>query len=679
MRSIFKWGLIFLGGIAVLFVLILLLVPLFVDINDYKPQIEKAANQATGRELVLGGDLALSLFPWAGVTVNDVLLGSPEGFTEKEFVRVSKFEARMKLIPLLFKDIQVKHVILKGFRLTLVQQKDGHTNWDFSSSDKKSMPEEKKTPTTSSDEAAQGGGFSLKALSVGQIAVTSGVIEYIDHAKGTKNEVSDVTLKLEEISLDKPIQLSFSAKIDGKPVSLKGNVGPIGEEPGKGTISIDLLVNAFEAIELNVVGKVTDPMSSPTYQFELNIPAFSPRQLLATIDETAVPETSDSEVLKKASMSAGVLGDAQQVSLTEGQLVLDDSTLSFQVHAKEFPKPNIRWSIQLDKIDLDRYLPKTEDKKADKTSASPKATTESGKAKPPKTDYTPLRKLEMDGNLSVDELKAGGATIQQLLMKLSAKEGKIALKPLTLNLYKGKMAANGLFDVRKDTPQSTISLSAQNIQAGAMVVDMFQKDIVEGTAGAEVSLSMVGDAPAQIKKTLNGTGDLMLKDGAIKGVDLGAMLQNVQAAFGMAEKTDATTQTEFAEFHSLFKIKNGVAKTDHTILKSPVMTAKVTGNADLNKETIKFRVEPTYVDVTRKDAEGKNKTSSLVPVLVSGTFSSPKFQPDLEGVVKQALEEKLTDIFNKGKKEKKEGDTEEEADPIEDTMKGLIKQFPLGR
>jgi hypothetical protein len=39
----------------------------------------------------------------------------------------------------------------------------------------------------------------------------------------------------------------------------------------------------------------------------------------------------------------------------------------------------------------------------------------------------------------------------------------------------------------------------------------------------------------------------------------------------------------------------------------------------------------------------------------------------------------LTDFFDKQKKGKKEGETGKEADPIEESVKGLIKQLPFGR
>ncbi len=676
MKSTFKWILIIMGGLAALFVLFLLLLPMFKNVNDFKPQIEKAVNQATGRKLVLGGDLKLSLFPWAGVSVKDVTLSSPDAFSEKEFLDVTEFEARMKLIPLLFKDVQVKHVLLKGFRLTLVQQKDGRTNWDFSGGEKKGPAVKKDTP----EPTHKDGAFSLKDLKVGEISVSNGVVEYIDHAKGSRNEVSDVNFQLSTISLDNPIGLNISAKIDGKPVSLTGKVGPVGKEPGKGTINIDLVMRALETIDLHIAGQVTDPMATPAYQFNIDVPKFSPRKLLSAIDEKMVPVTSDSGVLATASFKLGVIGGAKKISLSDGEFVLDDTTVTFQAKAKEFSKPNVQWRVQLDAIDLDRYLPKASKKSKEASQTSPSATPGKAAAKKQKTDYTPLQKLEMEGSFDAGKLKAGGASMTDIQMKVMAKGGRIELKPLSLNLYQGNLAVNGLFDVRKDMPKTSVNIKGQHIQAGGVVVDMFRKDIVSGTAETDISMTMTGDTSEMVKKTLNGTGELMLKDGVIKGVDLGAMLQNVKAAFGMAERTAAGNQTEFAEFHSLFNIQNGLVMTEDTVLKSPVMTAKITGNANLDKETLKFKIDPTYIDVTRETEDGQKKTSTLVPVMVTGTFSSPKFQPDLEGVVKQTIEKKITDLFDQRRKEKG-GNVAEDAKPdaLEESVKGIFKQLPFGK
>ena len=53
------------GGIILLIVVGLLAVWALVNPNDYKGRIAAAVKETTGRELILKGDIKLSVFPWA--------------------------------------------------------------------------------------------------------------------------------------------------------------------------------------------------------------------------------------------------------------------------------------------------------------------------------------------------------------------------------------------------------------------------------------------------------------------------------------------------------------------------------------------------------------------------------------------------------------------------------------
>ncbi|MBW1836947.1 MAG: AsmA family protein, partial [Deltaproteobacteria bacterium] len=97
--KVLKWILIIGGGLVVLVIAALLAIPMFVDINKYKPAIEKKVTAATGRPFSIGSDLDLSLFPFAGVRFADLQLGNPPGFKDKEFVKIKLFEVRVKLLP----------------------------------------------------------------------------------------------------------------------------------------------------------------------------------------------------------------------------------------------------------------------------------------------------------------------------------------------------------------------------------------------------------------------------------------------------------------------------------------------------------------------------------------------------------------------------------------------------
>ena len=73
MNRTIKWGLIVGGGLILLLIAALVLLPKFVDVKQYKPRIEAQVTKATGRSFSLGDDLRLSLFPYA---IGRIPLGS---------------------------------------------------------------------------------------------------------------------------------------------------------------------------------------------------------------------------------------------------------------------------------------------------------------------------------------------------------------------------------------------------------------------------------------------------------------------------------------------------------------------------------------------------------------------------------------------------------------------------
>ena len=305
MNRTIKWGLIVGGGLILLLIAALVLLPKFVDVKQYKPRIEAQVTKATGRSFSLGDDLRLSLFPYASLSFSDLHLGSLPGFKEKDFIIVKSFDVRVKLVPLLFKDIQIKRFILKGTRLVLETSEDGRTSWEFNT---KTTPElSVKTPTEIKKprNAESGEGLALKAFTLGELAVTDGSVLWLDHKKKERKEISDVTLLLQDVSLDRPIGVTFSARLDKQPFSLKGNVGPIGKMLGKGTIPLDLSVRAFEQVDMALKGNVVDPSTQPKFDLTINVSPFSPRKLLAAAGKAMPVSTSDPGVLNRVSFKAG--------------------------------------------------------------------------------------------------------------------------------------------------------------------------------------------------------------------------------------------------------------------------------------------------------------------------------------------------------------------------------------
>lgn len=679
MKRALKWVLIIGGGLVGLVIVALLLVPMFVDVDSYKPMIEEKVSEATGRPFRLAGDLDLSLFPWAGFGLSDLHLGNPPGFEREDFLYVRSIDVRVKLLPLLSRDLQVKRFILEGVQVNLEKAEDGRTNWeDLGGAPKEAgkKPAEQ-TPPESGKEISTSE-LPLQALAVGDFSV-SGALLWIDHAAGTRKEISDLSLKLQNVSLDQPIDMIFALKLDGNPLRLEGAIGPLSKDPMTASIPMDLQLTALDRLNMHIKGSIESLASTRRYDMGIQIAPFSPRELLQAFGGQTAPATADPDVLKRASLEVRAAGTPTEVSLKEGLVQLDQSNVKFSAQAEQFHRPSLAFDLELDKINIDRYLPPPGKEEGDQDKGTEKPKT--GKKAEP-IDYEPLRKLILDGTVRVGTLEAKGLRIQDILLEVSAKDGVIRMDPLEAKLYQGTIRADAQADVRGKTPKSRFSTRLKGIQAGPLVRSLADKDIIEGTVQGDVALDTVGDRPDPIKQNLNGRGELLFQNGAIVGVDLAAMARNAQAAFGLAEKqqTGDRPKTDFSELSAPFTIKEGVVNTPGTQLKSPFLRLVATGTADLVDEILDFRVEPKVVATMKGQGDTKERSGIRVPILVTGPFSSPKFRPDLKGVIEENLKGKVPDASQLKKMLQPGSDQgEEQTDSPKDQVKDLLKGFGVGQ
>ena len=631
MKSFLKWGAIIIGCFAVVIIAAMLLIPMFVDVQKYKPMLEDKVTEATGRPFSVGDDLRLSLFPWAGVSFSDLRLGNPAGFSEKDFVTVKSFEVRVKLLPLISKDIQIKRFVVNEPRIILLKNEKGRANWEQPKPPAEDSPMGKaeKTPAQAT------GPFELpiSALTVGNLAINNGSAIWDDRPGGTRNEISQINLALKDVSLERPVRLTFSALVEQKPISIEGSVGPLGQSLQAGSIPLDLSLKALEQLVMRLKGSLENPLTNPGVNMDIEIAEFSPRKLVAALGQEFPVETSDPEALNRIALKTYVKAEAGKVSVSNGTMNLDQSRMKFSAKAFDFSRPNLKFDLDLDQIDLDRYMPPPSDQ--------PAAEKSTGNTSTKKPDYAPLRRMILNGTAKIGKLTVSKARVQDVLLQIKAKDGIIKLDPLNLKMYQGNATGKAVLNVVKNTPKSDLKLRINDIQVNPLLKDVLEKDFLEGRTNADIKLTLAGDTPEQIKQTLNGKGNLQFNDGAIVGIDLASMARNVQSAFGMGTQGGPRPRTDFTELAIPFTVKNSVANTPGSSLKSPFIRIIAAGTADLVKETLDFRVEPKAVATIKGQGDAARRSGLMVPVLVSGTFASPKFRPDLSAAAKQKIEEQV--------------------------------------
>jgi len=449
MKKVLKWGLIVIASLVVIIIAAILIIPRVVDVQKYKPELEKKIAEASGRPFSVSDDLRLSVFPWAGISFSDLQLGNIKGFEEKDFVRIKSFEVRIKLLPLLSKDIQVKKFILNEPRMVLVKNKDGRVNWELPQKVDKPK-KDVKVPVGKISET----GLPISALWVEDFSIKNGMVLWIDHAAGTRKQVSNINLTLQEVSLDRPVQLKFSAVMDKQPLSIQGSVGPVRKGFQDGSVSMDISLTALNQLTMRFKGALENLAVTPGIELDLQVAAFSPRKMVAALSRTFPMATADPTAFDRMTLNAHIKANSKKVSVSNGILGLDESKLNFSMKASDFSKPAVTFDLNLNQINLDRYLPPTSDKKSsaqqqnrDAKSQKIEMTKESAPGPTKKPDYTPLRQLILDGQLKIGTLIANKARIQDVILKIHAKNGIFNLDPLKLNMYQGNVSGKATLNV----------------------------------------------------------------------------------------------------------------------------------------------------------------------------------------------------------------------------------------
>ena len=190
-----------------LFIVLLLLVAAFAftfDANRYKPEIIQAVKENTGRELKIPGDISLSLFPWVGLKLGEVELANARGFGKKPFARIKGLQVRVRLWPLLKKQLEADTLVIEGLQLNLAKNQQGKSNWDDLLKPKQKVAGTKKDhrPASKTDDSKR-----LAALAVNGIRINKARLSWHNRQSGQRLLIAPLDLSVGRIMADTPIPL----------------------------------------------------------------------------------------------------------------------------------------------------------------------------------------------------------------------------------------------------------------------------------------------------------------------------------------------------------------------------------------------------------------------------------------------------------------------------------------
>lgn len=695
------------GALLLLLVVAVVGAKLFIDPNDYRDTIASKVEEQTGRVLTIEGEIELSFFPWLGLKLGAMELGNAKGFADKPFARIGAAEARVKLLPLLKAQVEVDTVTLRGMEANLSRRADGVSNWDDLAAGSDETKAEKKV-----EEIDDGRGQAIESLAIGGIIIEGANVTWDDKLNKQHFSLKNFNFTTGEIRLGEAISIELSTqlassapklegtiqfsgdvtadpeaqryRIDGMSLGtrVKGDVVPGGALDAKlaGNVAVDLKAQSLKlaqfglsamGLELKLTAQGKQIIDQPSFSGELTTNEFVPRQLLAELG-IAQPEMADPSVMGKAKLSSRFEGGLDSVALNDLSLQLDDTTFGGKASVRQFAAPVIRYTLNLDEIDVDRYLPPPSDKPA----TEPAATAQTAAAAP-ELPLALMRSLDIDGSFTVGKVKVMNLRSDTIVTTVKAKGGKFRVHPLSAKLYKGSYSGDIGFDVSGKQPLLSLDEKLNGLQSGPLLKDFMGKEYVTGEANLAAKMTARGLEPQAIRKTLNGNGSFKFANGTVNGINLGHLIRKAYALYKQqpAPKEEKKA-TDFADLSGSFTAKNGLISTSDLSARSPLFQVAGRGSADLVSEKLDLRLDTTIVSDIR-DASGE-RTGEMggekVPVTIKGTFSEPKFGVDVasifEAKAKAEVEKKKAEV-----KKQVDKRVDEEKKKLEDKVQDKLKDM----
>src|SRR5690606_7183563 len=258
-----------------------------------------------------------------------------------------------------------------------------------------------------------------------------------------------------------------------------------------------------------------------------------------------------------------------------------------------------------------------------------------------------------NGTIKVGELVVRGLKASELSAKLKLEKGRLDVPTLAASLYGGKLGGTLSVDAA-DGNQVAAKMTLAGIDIGPLLADLAQQQALSGKGSLAFDLKTAGSNSYALTTGLNGSMQLRLRDGAVRGINVAQTLRELKAAFsGQLDNptvaADQARQTDFTSLEADLVFVKGIANAKRLDMASPLLRVSQGDPAaiDFVQKTLNFVARVRVVNTTTgQDGKDLDELKGItIPVLISGPFDKPVYTVQWRDVagsaLKRALENRL--------------------------------------
>jgi AsmA protein len=318
---------------------------------------------------------------------------------------------------------------------------------------------------------------------------------------------------------------------------------------------------------------------------------------------------------------------SDSVILDDAQWAIGSTHARGSLAVKSFAKPKITFNAAVDQLNV-----------AEWQTWNP----------PPSKSKSPTP-LTANGTLAAGKIVFDGVPLEDVKATVSYADEQLRLDPFTARVFGGQHSGAATADLRQTPAHITLHSTLTNIESGQLLAATSPvKGFLSGPLSGKVDLAFSPKAGEEIAKTLNGSMELQMANGKMNGVQLLNEMAVIGKMLGVMKIKE--TFTDIVQFGGSMQVVNGVATTKDLALDFG--TGKLSGEGTLGLADQKINLRITTVmgkEFAAKTGQGGGgglmgaifagpQGQIIIPSIVTGTFSQPRFAPDAERAARLKVE-----------------------------------------
>ncbi len=213
-----------IAGVAVVLLLLLVIaIPYFLNADNYRPRIEHALSDATGRPVTLG-HLAFSLLT-GSLSAQQLTIADDPAFSQQPFLQSQQIHIGIEVMPLLLsRQVKIQGITIDAPHIALITNQAGVANYaSLGNASKRTHAQETQS--------------TLPDLSIGRLQVKDGEVTVSTlGSNAPPRTFRNVQADIGGFSLTTPFTYSLSAELPGNgKMSVSGKGGPFNQADASAT------------------------------------------------------------------------------------------------------------------------------------------------------------------------------------------------------------------------------------------------------------------------------------------------------------------------------------------------------------------------------------------------------------------------------------------------------------